>query len=164
MSETRYFVGNECETADTYFRWIASGYCDDYPPEVVEEMASILRGEKKEKEAEYVNYYFADIAEKKKIGENSSFVSVNQIKVDYLGGYTGSEETVYYNDADTRIIVWAQFERRNENIFVYIDRLSNEGHGSTVIPISWNKFKDLSQKDFERLLNETLFYMVDEPY
>lgn len=167
--EARYIIGSECETADTYFRWISCGYCDDYPEEAFDRIIAILHRERKDKAADYVTYYFSALEEEKKFKEDSRpvgdrFVSVNQIKVDYLGGYKGSEEKVYFEDETQTITVSASFERE-DGVFICIDKTSIDKHGSTVVLIPWNKFKTLSQKDFERLLNEAIFYIIpDEMY
>ncbi len=126
--------------------------------EELKKTIEMLKADKEDEKAEYVGYILEDIegqiAFDKSHDEGDEYVSVGQIKRDYVDyeGHKGSEQKVFSDINGVRCETSCMFEFGN--VAVLVESNSEEGHSCNATKIEWVRFKDYTQKDFEILLNE----------
>lgn len=125
----------------------AERYTDDYSDEALLKIIEILRGEKKEKNAMRVEFELESRHERQ-LGKRD----LGRLKLWAMDGMycliddeqDGNIELTLINDT-----------KRINHLIMHVQRDSGETATSC---ISWDEFRDMTADDFEKRMNEVVFY------
>lgn len=139
-------------TADELYTQARNGYIEN--PDALKRVAEILTAEGKTDKAERVGY----MEEREREGD--VLYSVAQMKLDMLDGHGGIDDlqiaegtTLSVNYENNFLLVSANRTETEENENVY-------SQASAVV--RFDEFKNMSQQDFENVVNELIYYGMEE--
>ncbi len=153
----KYIPGNDVTPEELYNQVIHNYITDKGELETIQE---ILKRNNWTEEAKIVGYFIDEIDEEEKYGND---YNVSRMKIDIAQGYRNLEDIYTFGENKYDINIEIQVE--GDNLFVIVDDNrdpDNLMRGSSELPIS--EFMQMSRKDFDRFINEILFYgMYPDP-
>lgn len=142
-------------TAEELFVQARNGYIEN--PDALHRISEILTLENMTEEAERVGYM-----EEREREDGNNLYSVAQMKLDMLDGHGGIDDVAIADGVNLTVM----YEPNNDTVAWQVSQIAEEGneevYSEASNSISFDEFKAMSQQDFERIVNETMYYNMNE--
>lgn len=143
-------------TTEDLFNQAKNGYIED--PKTLHRLSELLERDNKNEEAQLVKY----MEEKAYEGEDNAY-SVAQMKIDIE-----THDRVYVDDISIGegTVLNVKYEPSNDTILIHIQQEGVDGNERTFSEasstLSKSEFMQMTQRDFERSVDSTMFYNMQE--